>query len=103
MRADNRTEAKFRVEEDALGNVEAPADHRCMLHRRGQATADQVGPDLRARGRVCPSQSNILETEVTTATRMAEFVFDKGLAQVERPEDVRSWSEGQLYKPQHGA
>jgi hypothetical protein len=27
MTADNRTEAKFRVEEDALGNVEVPADH----------------------------------------------------------------------------
>ena len=71
MRADNRTEAKFRVEEDALGNVEVPAAHRCMLHRRGQATADQVGSDLRARGRLYPSQSNILETGVTTATRIA--------------------------------
>src|SRR5262249_52748691 len=50
-----------------------------------QATADQVGPDLRAKGMLFPSQANILETEVTTATRVAEFMFDTGLAQVERP------------------
>jgi malate dehydrogenase (oxaloacetate-decarboxylating)(NADP+) len=48
-----------------------------------------------------PSQSNILETEVTTATRIAEFMFDQGLAQVDRPKDIRSWIEGQLYTPQY--
>ena len=66
-----------------------------------EASADQVGPDLRARGMLFPSQANILETEVTTATRVAEFMFDKGLAQVERPRDIRAWIEGQLYKPQY--
>jgi len=65
------------------------------------ATADQVDSALRAKGRLYPSQSNILETEVTTATRVAEFMFDKGLAQVERPRDIRAWIEGQLYKPQY--
>jgi malate dehydrogenase (oxaloacetate-decarboxylating)(NADP+) len=66
-----------------------------------QASADQVGLDLRAKGMLFPSQANILETEVTTATRVAEFMFDKGLAQVERPRDVRTWIEGQLYTPQY--
>ena len=48
-----------------------------------------------------PSQANILETEVTTASRVAEFMFDKGLAQVERPRDIRAWIEGQLYTPRY--
>ena len=48
-----------------------------------------------------PSQANILETEVTTATRVAEFMFDTGLAQAQRPRDVRAWIESQLYKPQY--
>ena len=65
------------------------------------ASADQVGPDLRAKGMLFPSQTNILETEVTTATRVAEFMFDKGLAQVEKPHDIRAWIEGQLYQPQY--
>jgi malate dehydrogenase (oxaloacetate-decarboxylating)(NADP+) len=66
-----------------------------------QASADQVGPDLRAKGMLFPGQANILETEVTTATRVAEFMFEKGLAQAKRPRDIRAWIEGQLYKPQY--
>ena len=39
------------------------------------------------------------KTELARA--LAEFMFDKGLAQAERPRDVRAWIEGQLYKPQY--
>ena len=66
-----------------------------------EASADQVGSSLRARGMLFPSQSDILETEVTTAIRVAEFMFDHKLAQVERPRDIRAWIEGQLYRPQY--
>ena len=66
-----------------------------------QASADQVGPELRARGILCSGQASILEMEVTAATRVAEFMFDKGLAQVERPRDICGWIEGQLYRPQY--
>ena len=62
-----------------------------------QATADQIDPDLRDKGWLYPSQSNILETEVTTATRVAEYMFDSGLAKAPRPKDIRAWIEGQLY------
>src|SRR6202795_4930997 len=65
-----------------------------------QASADQISPDLRAKGMLFPGQDNILETEITTATRVAEYMFDEGLAQVKRPRDIRAWIEGQLYKPQ---
>jgi len=66
-----------------------------------QASADQIGPDIRAKGMLFPGQADILETEVTTATRVAEFMFDEGLAQVKRPRDIRAWIESQLYKPQY--
>ena len=66
-----------------------------------EASADQVGPNLRAQGMLFPSQSDILETEVTTAIRVAEFMFDQSLAQVERPRDLRTWIEGQLYRPHY--
>jgi malate dehydrogenase (oxaloacetate-decarboxylating)(NADP+) len=62
-----------------------------------QATADQIDPDLRDKGWLYPSQSNILETEVTTATRVAEYMFDSGLAKARRPNDIRAWIEGELY------
>ncbi len=66
-----------------------------------EASADQVGPELRAMGMLYPSQSNILDTEVTTATRVAEYMFDRGLAQVDRPRDIRAWIESQLYTPSY--
>jgi hypothetical protein len=44
-----------------------------------------------------------LQTEVTTAVRVVEFMFDKGMAQVERPSDIRAWIEAQFYAPQYGA
>jgi malate dehydrogenase (oxaloacetate-decarboxylating)(NADP+) len=66
-----------------------------------QASADQVGPELRARGMLFPSQSEILELEVTTATRIAQFMFDQGLATVKQTADIRKWIEGQLYMPHY--
>jgi malate dehydrogenase (oxaloacetate-decarboxylating)(NADP+) len=66
-----------------------------------QASADQVGPELRARGMLFPSQSQILEMEVSTATRIAQFMFEKGLATVKQPADIRKWIEGQLYTPHY--
>jgi malate dehydrogenase (oxaloacetate-decarboxylating)(NADP+) len=51
-------------------------------------------------GMLFPPQSNILKVEVETAARVARFMFDNGLGTVERPADIRSWVEGQLYHPQ---
>jgi malate dehydrogenase (oxaloacetate-decarboxylating)(NADP+) len=66
-----------------------------------EASSDQVGPELRAKGMLFPGQADILEMEVTTATRVAEFMFDNGLATVEPPRDIRAWIEGQLYTPRY--
>lgn len=63
------------------------------------ATADQVGPSLQAKSMTFPSQEHILEVEVTTATRIVEYMFDAGLATVERPAEIRSWIESLLYNP----
>ncbi|HWU91159.1 MAG TPA: NAD-dependent malic enzyme [Kofleriaceae bacterium] len=74
--------------------------HECFVVA-AEASADQVGPDLRATGMLFPSQAIILETEVTTASRVAELMFDTGLAQVDRPRDIRAWIESQLYQPRY--
>ena len=64
-----------------------------------EASADQVGDDLRDKGMLFPSQANILETEITTAIRVVEFMFDQGLATVERPTDIRAFVESKIYRP----
>ncbi|QXQ07408.1 NAD-dependent malic enzyme [Sphingosinicellaceae bacterium] len=68
-----------------------------------EACADQVGDDLRDAGMLFPRQVNILAVEVATATRVAEFMFDTGLATVERPREIGPWIEAMLYKPDYEA
>jgi malate dehydrogenase (oxaloacetate-decarboxylating)(NADP+) len=71
-----------------------------MFIEAAQAVADQVSPEQLKLGMLFPPQSNILKVEVETAARVARFMFDNGLGTVERPADIRSWVEGQLYHPQ---
>jgi len=65
--------------------------------------ADQVAPELLKQGLLYPLQSNILETEIQTAARVAELVFDSGLARVERPADMVSFIRRHVYKPEYPA
>jgi malate dehydrogenase (oxaloacetate-decarboxylating)(NADP+) len=67
----------------------------------GQAVADQVPSDLLNQGLLYPLQSNILETEIQTAARVAELVFDLGLARVERPSDIVAFIRQHVYTPQY--
>ena len=72
-----------------------------MFIEAGQAVADQVPPDLLKQGLLYPLQSNILETEIQTAARVAKLVFDSGLARVSRPADMVSFIRQQVYKPEY--
>ncbi len=72
-----------------------------MFIEAARASADQVSKDDREKGMLFPKQSHILETEITTATRVAEYIFDQELATVERPKDVRAWIEAMTYKPEY--
>jgi malate dehydrogenase (oxaloacetate-decarboxylating)(NADP+) len=66
-----------------------------------QASADQVSQEQRDQGMLFPSQAHIVEVEIAIATRTAEFMFDNGLATMQRPADIRRWIEEQVYKPQY--
>ncbi|SER73973.1 malate dehydrogenase (oxaloacetate-decarboxylating)(NADP+) [Propionibacterium cyclohexanicum] len=72
-----------------------------MFVEAARAVADQVSPLARERGLLFPEQTNILQTEVTTATRVADYIFETGQATVERPDDVRAWIESMLYTPEY--
>jgi malate dehydrogenase (oxaloacetate-decarboxylating)(NADP+) len=64
-----------------------------------QGSADQVDQASRDKGMLFPHQRDILETEITTAVRTAEHIFDRGLATVSRPDDIRAWLKGMAYTP----
>jgi malate dehydrogenase (oxaloacetate-decarboxylating)(NADP+) len=72
-----------------------------MFIEAGQAVADQVPFELLEQGLLYPLQANILETEIQTAARVANVVFDAGLARVARPADVVGFIRDHVYKPQY--
>jgi malate dehydrogenase (oxaloacetate-decarboxylating)(NADP+) len=74
-----------------------------MFIEAGQAVADQVALELLKQGLLYPLQSNILETEIQTAARVAKLVFDSGLARVERPADMVAFIRRHVYKPEYPA
>jgi malate dehydrogenase (oxaloacetate-decarboxylating)(NADP+) len=74
-----------------------------MFIEAGQAVADQVPADMLKQGLLYPLQSNILETEIQTAARVAKLVFDSGLAQVKRPADMVAFIREHVYKPEYRA
>src|SRR5499427_4680035 len=72
-----------------------------MFIEAAGAVADQVPSDLLKQGLLYPLQSNILETEIQTAARVAKLAFDSGLARVARPADMVTFIRDHVYKPQY--
>src|SRR5712664_312882 len=72
-----------------------------MFIEAGQAVADQVPSELLKQGLLYPLQSNILEAQIQTATRVAELIFDSGLARVARPTDMVAFIRKHVYKPEY--
>lgn len=66
-----------------------------------RAVADQVTDAQRAQGMLYPPTENVLDMEVTAAVHVAEYIFDQGMATVERPANIRQWIEGMLYRPEY--
>ncbi|MCD1294069.1 NAD-dependent malic enzyme [Methanocella sp. CWC-04] len=72
-----------------------------MFIAAAHAVAEQVTQAELDSGKIYPHQSNILETELYTATKVAEVIFDKSLAGVDRPENIRAFIESHAYKPEY--
>jgi len=72
-----------------------------MFIEAAGAVADQVPTDLLKQGLLYPLQSNILETEIQTAARVAKLVFDSGLARVEKPADMVTFIRAHVYRPEY--
>jgi len=64
-----------------------------------KAVAEQVGEDSLATGLIYPPQSNIFAASLHVATRIAEYIFDKGLARVSRPDDIAGLIQSRVYRP----
>jgi malate dehydrogenase (oxaloacetate-decarboxylating)(NADP+) len=72
-----------------------------MFIDAAHALADQVTPAELEQGLLFPPQSNILETEIKVAARVAKVAFDHHLATVERPGDYEVFIRSHVYKPEY--
>jgi malate dehydrogenase (oxaloacetate-decarboxylating)(NADP+) len=72
-----------------------------MFIEAAHALADQVTPGELEQGLLFPPQSNILETEIKVAARVAKVAFDSHLATVERPADCEAFIRSHVYKPEY--
>ena len=74
-----------------------------MFIAAARAVADQVTQAELDAGLLYPPQTEILKTEITTAVKVGEIIFARGLAGagVKKPSDMRAFVEAQLYKPDH--
>ena len=66
-----------------------------------RALADQVTEADLAHGLIYPPLSAILETSLRVAERVAEDIFDAGLARVERPAHLQAFIAENVYRPEY--
>ncbi len=72
-----------------------------MFVAAARGVAEQVTQTELDVGLLYPPQTAILATEIATAQCVVEVIFARGLAGVERPRDVRTFLEEQLYRPEY--
>ncbi len=72
-----------------------------MFIAAARAVAEQVTEADLATGLIYPSQANILKAELHVAGRVAEVIFERGLAGVSKPADIGAFVASHVYKPEY--
>ena len=70
-----------------------------MFITAAKAVAEQVTDEDLATGLIYPPQSHILQASLHVAERVAEHIFDQGLARVPRPDDIGALIRARAYRP----
>jgi malate dehydrogenase (oxaloacetate-decarboxylating)(NADP+) len=83
----------------AVFATEAKRVTDAMFIVAAKAVAEQVGQDSLDKGLIYPPQSKILEASIHVAGKVAEYIFDNGLAGVPRPSDIPKLISDKAYKP----
>jgi malate dehydrogenase (oxaloacetate-decarboxylating)(NADP+) len=64
-----------------------------------EAIAEQVTDESLASGLIYPPQAEIITASLHAAERIAAYIFDQGLARVERPDDLAAFIRARAYHP----
>ncbi|WP_312046331.1 NAD-dependent malic enzyme [Erwinia sp.] len=65
--------------------------------------AEQVDKTAREKGRLYPSQGDIVNTEIAIANGLVRYLFKHDLAGVEEPQDIDAWLQNLLYRPNYAS
>ena len=68
-----------------------------MFIEAAHGVAEQVSQKQLELGMLFPPQSNILEVEIKTAAKVAKLIFEKGLADVSRPQDYEEFIRNHVF------
>jgi malate dehydrogenase (oxaloacetate-decarboxylating)(NADP+) len=66
-----------------------------------RAVADQVTKQQLEEGMLYPPQANLLDVELTAASKIAEVIFARGLARVAAPADLSAFIRSHAYQPRY--
>jgi malate dehydrogenase (oxaloacetate-decarboxylating)(NADP+) len=72
-----------------------------MFILAARAVADQVTKQQLDEGMLYPPQANLLEVELATAAKVAELIFARGLARVDKPSDMNAFIRSLAYQPRY--
>ena len=70
-----------------------------MLIIAAEAVAEQVTQEDFEKGLIYPLVNDILKVSVNVAEKVAELIFNSGIAGVERPVDIRAFIRSKMYEP----
>lgn len=72
-----------------------------MLLIAAEAVASQVTTEDFEKGLIYPNVNDILRVSIYVAKKVAEHIFDNGLANVERPDSISDFIKSKMYVPSY--
>ena len=72
-----------------------------MFVTAAEAVAEQITEEDFAKGLIYPLIDNILEVSYNVAIKVAEKIFESGLAGIKKPKDIRTFIKNKMYEPKY--
>jgi malate dehydrogenase (oxaloacetate-decarboxylating)(NADP+) len=72
-----------------------------MFITAAEAVAEQVTEEDFGKGLIYPSIDNIVKVSYNVAIKIADKIFESGLAGVEKPRDIRAFIKNKMYEPKY--
>jgi malate dehydrogenase (oxaloacetate-decarboxylating)(NADP+) len=70
-----------------------------MFITAAEAVAEQVTAEDFENGLIYPRVDDIIRVSLNVAVKIAEKVFESGLTEVEKPENIRDFIKNKMYFP----